>query len=125
MPSVTHVRSPDPSKASGAQTGGMLRANAISGEAKINASIMTAKPHTKSDIHHHGDQDTIIYALRGTGSVVTDQGNTTTRLAPGDFCLIPAGVEHLEQNDTDEEVVWVIHRSGSKADVVNLDNWSA
>ena len=124
MPSITHVRSPDPSQASGAQTGGMTRTNAISGQANINASIMTAKPHTKSDIHHHGDQDTVIYALRGSGSVVTDNGNTTTKLAPGDFCLIPAGVEHVEMNDTDDEVTWIIHRTGSKADVVNLNKWS-
>ncbi|GAM84326.1 hypothetical protein ANO11243_023200 [Dothideomycetidae sp. 11243] len=122
--SITHVRDPDTTHASGAQTGGMIRTAAIHGKASINASIMTAQPRSKSDVHHHGEQDTIIYALRGTGSVVTDGGSTRTDLAPGDFCLIPAGVEHLEMNDTDEEVVWIITRNGSTADVVNKDKWS-
>ena len=92
--------------------------------ASINASIMTAAPHTKSAIHHHGPQDTIIYALKGAGgTVVTDNGKTTTRLRPGDFCLIPAGVEHMEANEGDDEAVWVITRSGEAAQVVNVDGW--
>lgn len=122
---LVHVPSPDTSAPSGGQTPGMLRTNAISGHnSSINASIMTSQPGTKSAIHHHGDQDTIIYALKGRGAVVTDGGSTTTRLNPGDFVLIPKGLEHLEMNDGEEEVVWIITRSGSEADVVNVDGWS-
>ncbi len=44
-------------------------------------------------------------------------------LAPGDFALIPAWIEHQEVNESDEEVVWIITRSGSKPVVVNLNGW--
>lgn len=46
-------------------------------------------------------------------------------LSPGDWALIPAGVEHQEINEGEEEVVWVIVRSpGGVPEVVNLEGWS-
>jgi uncharacterized RmlC-like cupin family protein len=44
-------------------------------------------------------------------------------LAPGDFALIPAWTEHQEVNDGDEEVTWIITRSGGTPVVVNLEGW--
>ncbi|PNS14209.1 hypothetical protein CAC42_6722 [Sphaceloma murrayae] len=121
---VVYVPSPDRSRASGGQTSGMTRTNAISGKASINASIMTAAPHSSSGIHHHGEQDTIIYSLKGRGSVISEGGKKRQDIGPGDFLLIPKGVEHQEVNDSDEEVVWVITRSGTEADVQNVDGWA-
>lgn len=46
-------------------------------------------------------------------------------LAPGDFALIPAFAEHQEVNDGDEEVTWIITRSGRTPVVENLDSWGA
>lgn len=83
---------------------------------------MIAKPRSSSAVHHHGEQDTIVYAVSGHGSIVTT-GNERHDLAPGDFALIPAYVEHQEVNDSDEELVWVITRSGSEPVVVNLKGW--
>ncbi|TKX18435.1 cupin domain-containing protein 8 [Elsinoe australis] len=120
---LVYVPSPDRTAASGGQTSGMTRTNAISGQASINASMMTAAPRTKSGVHHHGEQDTIIYALTPGGSVLTEGGKKRVDLGQGDFCLIPKGVEHQEVNDSDQEVVWVITRSGDSANVVNVDNW--
>jgi len=123
---------------------------------------MTAAPHTSSSVHHHGEQDTIVYAASGHGTIITNStpsvlppsssfsstipdaspndpgapidnahpniqpeapGIVRHRLAPGDFAIIPAWVEHQEVNEGDEEVVWIITRSGGVPQVVNLDGW--
>lgn len=86
---------------------------------------MIAKPHTSSGVHHHGEQDTIVYALCGHGTVVSEGGEERHNLAPGDFALIPAWAEHQEVNDGDEEVTWIITRSGRAPVVENLDRWGA
>ena len=84
---------------------------------------MIAKPHSSSAVHHHGEQDTIVYAVRGHGTVVSEGGKKRQDLSPGDFALIPAYAEHQEVNDGDEEVTWIITRSGRKPVVENLDDW--
>jgi uncharacterized RmlC-like cupin family protein len=86
---------------------------------------MIAQPHTSSAIHHHSTQDTIIYGIRGHGAVISEGGKTRQPIGPGDWALIPAGVEHQEVNDGDEEVVWAITRGGKTAAVENLDGWSS
>jgi len=84
---------------------------------------MIAHPHTASAVHHHGEQDTIVYAASGYGAVVSNNGKTRQELSPGDFALIPAWTEHQEVNDGEEEVTWIITRSGSEPVVVNLEGW--
>lgn len=84
---------------------------------------MLAKPHTASAIHHHGEQDTVVYATSGRGAVISEGGNKRQELGPGDFALIPAFVEHQEVNDGDEDVVWIITRSGRGPIVENLEDW--
>ncbi|EJT98387.1 hypothetical protein DACRYDRAFT_110829 [Dacryopinax primogenitus] len=74
---------------------------------------MTAEPHTRSDVHHHDDQ--------GHGAVLFNNGKERVNINPGDFALNPAGVEHQELNDGEEQVVWLVVRSGSAPKVVNLD----
>ncbi|MCJ1417180.1 hypothetical protein MMC32_003519 [Xylographa parallela] len=107
-----------------AQSSGMTRAAALShASAHLNASLMTAQPHTSSAVHHHGAQDTVVYARSGHGAIVTEGGNKTQPMAPGDFALIPAWEEHQEVNNGDEEVVWAIVRTGREAVVVNLEGW--
>lgn len=66
---------------------------------------MIARPHTSSAIHHHGAEDTVVYAVKGRGSIISDGGKTTQDLEPGDWALIPAWVEHQERNDGDADVV--------------------
>lgn len=84
---------------------------------------MLAKPHSSSAVHHHGDQDTIVYAVRGHGTVISEGGKKRQDLSPGDFALIPAYAEHQEVNDGDEEVTWVITRSGRRPVIENLEGW--
>ncbi|KAI0020305.1 RmlC-like cupin [Xylariomycetidae sp. FL0641] len=109
---------------SGGQTEGMTRQNAIVDKcAGICATRMLAKPHSASAVHHHGAQDTIVYAVRGRGSVVSEGGAKRVDLEAGDYALIPAFMEHQEVNDGDEDVEWTIVRSGRVPDVVNLTGW--
>ncbi|TVY37486.1 hypothetical protein LOCC1_G006194 [Lachnellula occidentalis] len=106
------------------QTEGMIRQGAIIDKSdKICASVMVAKPHTSSAVHHHGEQDTIIYAQSGHGIIISNDGSTRQALHPGDFALIPAWTEHQEANEGDDEVVWIISRSGGSPVVVNLEGW--
>lgn len=51
------------------------------------------------------------------------EGLKKVNLAPGDFALIPAYCEHQEVNEGDEEVEWIITRSGKTPVVVNLEGW--
>ncbi|KAK3674869.1 hypothetical protein LTR78_005213 [Recurvomyces mirabilis] len=110
---------------SGGQTGGIIRQNALVNLTNnICASRMIAKPHSASAIHHHGDQDTVVFAFSGHGTIVSDGGKKRENLAPGDFALIPAFAEHQEVNDGDEDVVWCIVRGpGPQPKVVNIDDW--
>ncbi|KAI1135558.1 RmlC-like cupin [Hypoxylon sp. FL0543] len=111
-------------KQSGGQTEGMIRSNAIVDKSDgICATHMLAKPHSSSAVHHHGAQDTIVHAVKGHGSIVSEGGTKRVDLEPGDFALIPAFMEHQEVNDGDEEVVWTIVRSGRIPEVVNLSGW--
>ena len=82
---------------------------------------MIAKPHSSSAVHHHGEQDTLVYAVRGHSIVVSEGGNKRQDLSPGDFALIPAHADHQGVNDGDEEVTWIITRGGRKPVVENLN----
>ena len=75
---------------SGGQTEGMQRANALVGlTPNICASRMIARPHTASAVHHHGEQDTVVFAFSGHGTIVSEGGNKRQNLSPGDYALIP------------------------------------
>ncbi|RYP78038.1 hypothetical protein DL769_003255 [Monosporascus sp. CRB-8-3] len=109
---------------SGGQTAGMARQNAIVDRCDgLCATRMVAPPRSASAVHHHGPQDTVVYAVAGRGSVVSEAGAKKVDLEPGDYALIPAFAEHQEVNDGDEDVVWVIVRSGRVPEVVNLTGW--
>ena len=109
---------------SGGQTEGMIRQNALANLTDgICASRMIAKPHTESAIHHHDDQDTVVFAFSGHGTIVSEGGKKKERLDPGDYALIPAYAEHQEVNEGDEDVVWCIVRSGREPKVINMGGW--
>ena len=109
---------------SGGQTEGMIRQNALVNLTDgICASRMIAKPHSESAVHHHADEDTVVFAFSGHGTIVSEGGKKKQRLEPGDYALIPAWAEHQEVNESDEDVVWCIVRNGREPKVVNLEGW--
>lgn len=102
----------------------MIRQNALVNLTEgICATRMIAKPHSASAVHHHGEQDTIVFAFSGHGAVVSDGGKKRVELEAGDYCLIPAYAEHQEVNDSDADVIWAIVRSGREPCVVNVEGW--
>ncbi|KAI8629755.1 cupin domain-containing protein [Xylariaceae sp. FL1651] len=106
----------------------MIRQGAVIGKSdKMCATVMLAKPHCSSAVHHHGELETIIYAASGKGILVTNPAGEEQlkrhELSAGDFAFIPAWTEHQEINETDEDVVWVLIRSGPEPIVVYLTGW--
>lgn len=128
-------------KVSGGQTEGMIRMSALTDvsdqicgtctsiqllelrSGTDHLSVMIAKAHTASAVHHHGEEDTIVYAAKGHGAIVSDGGKKRQKLDPGDWALIPAYAEHQEVNDSDEDIIWVIARGGRNPIVENLSGW--
>ena len=106
------------------QTEGMVRKAAFDDQCdSLSASVMLASPHSSSAVHHHGAQDTVVYCARGRGAIVSEGGKKRQVLEKGDFALIPAFAEHQEVNDGDEELEWIITRSGRVPVVENLEQW--
>ncbi|MEW1653904.1 cupin domain-containing protein [Streptomyces sp. NPDC093707] len=125
-----HIRA-DALDGATAQTGGMRRFAAISGQRVGSERIWMGQTHvapaTASANHHHGASETAIYVVKGHPEFVfaDDTGGTREevrlRAAPGDYVFVPPYVPHREENPSpDEEAVVVIARSTQEAVVVNL-----
>ncbi|MER5614948.1 cupin domain-containing protein [Streptomyces sp. NPDC002215] len=114
-----------------AQTGGMRRFAAISGNRVGSRRIWMGQTHvaarTASSNHHHGDSETAIHVVKGHPEFVflDDSSGTAEevriRTSPGDYIFVPPFVPHREENPSAyEEAVVVIARSTQEAIVVNL-----
>ncbi|KAF2709540.1 hypothetical protein K504DRAFT_467506 [Pleomassaria siparia CBS 279.74] len=121
MPAQVQVmRAAELTAANGSPANGMMTIYAFANMSdRFCGSVMIAKPHTASDVHH-GDQDTIFYAANGNGVIVSGpNGSKRQELAPGDFALVPAFAQHQEVNDSDEDVTWIVTRHGKGSSVVH------
>jgi len=112
-----------------AQTGGMLRSAAISGDLVGARELWMGRtvvlPGTSSGDHHHGSSETGIYVVSGNPVFVfrDPESGSLVRLetAPGDYVWVPPYVPHREENPSpDTEAVVVIARSTQEAIVVNV-----
>ena len=112
-----------------AQTGGMLRSAAISGDLVGARELWMGRtvvlPGTSSGDHHHGSSETGIYVVSGNPVFVfrDPESGSLVRLetAPGDYVRVPPHVPHREENPSpDTEAVVVIARSTQEAIVVNV-----
>ena len=109
------------------QTPGMNRAAAITyasaGAQKLWAGTVVVEPNAKTDAHHHGEVETVLYIVRGRARF--RWGNSlefVDEAGPGDFIFVPPWVPHQEINArTDEPCEAVVVRSGQDPVVVNLD----
>ncbi|KAI0160605.1 cupin domain-containing protein [Xylariaceae sp. FL1272] len=125
---VTVVKGTDLEAQRQSKDAAMIRQGALIGKSdRICATVMVAKPHCSSAVHHHGEQETIIYAASGKGILVTNPSDEEepkrTELSAGDFAFIPPWTEHQEINETDEDVVWILIRTGPEPVVVYLTGW--
>ena len=113
-----------------AQTAGMIRAAAISGELTGARSLWMGRtilpPGVSSGDHHHGESETGIYVAAGHPVFIfrdPESGDLVELLTqPGDYVWVPPHVCHREENPSaDAEAVVVIARSTQEAIVVNVD----
>jgi uncharacterized RmlC-like cupin family protein len=72
--------------------------------------------------HHHADQTTMVFILRGVMAFYVRENDeeTTFQAGPGDIAVIPAGVVHREHNPGSEGCVTVVVRDADSPVVVNL-----
>ena len=112
-----------------AQTSGMVRTAAISGDLVDAQSLWMGRtvvlPGASSGDHHHGESETGIYVVSGHPVFVfrDPQSGSLVRLeaSPGDYVWVPPHVPHREENPSpDTEAVVVIARSTQEAIVVNV-----
>ncbi len=112
-----------------AQTSGMIRAAAISGDLVGARSLWMGRtvlpPGASSGDHHHGESETGIFVVSGRPAFVfrDPASGEIVRLEPepGDYVWVPPHVPHREENRSpDAEAVVVIARSTQEAIVVNL-----
>ncbi|ROV94850.1 hypothetical protein VPNG_09286 [Cytospora leucostoma] len=137
----------EPTSDAGATGPRVLRKDAIVGVTdSMCATVLLVKPRSASAIHHHGEQDAIIFAQSGYGVLLVSpslepvkaikagiKGEAPTReeeqarryeLSPGDFAFVPAWTEHQVLNEGDVgDVVWVVTRSGGEPVQVDLVGW--
>jgi uncharacterized RmlC-like cupin family protein len=119
----------DELSAATAQTSGMIRSAAISGELTGARSLWMGRtelpPGVNSGNHHHGESETGIYVVAGTPVFVCRDPATGELIRletkPGDYVWVPPHVPHREQNPSpDELAVVVIARSTQEAIVINV-----
>ncbi len=112
-----------------AQTAGMSRLAALSGDTVGSRAIWMGETHVApwvaSGPHHHGESETGIYVVSGNPEFVysADGHEVRVRTKPGDYIYIPPFVHHIESNaHSNEEAVVVIARTTQEAIVENLDS---
>jgi uncharacterized RmlC-like cupin family protein len=113
-----------------AQTSGMVRSAAISGDLTGAQALWMGRtelpPGVQSGDHHHGESETGIYVASGRPVFVfRDPGSgelVRLETEPGDYVWVPPYVPHREENPSpDESAMVVIARSTQEAIVVNVD----
>jgi uncharacterized RmlC-like cupin family protein len=114
------------------QTSGSLRMSAIAAMQGIVSSlwagIFVVEPFGKTGIHHHGEQDTVVYVLEGEACVRWGNlGEHAVTVSAGDFLHVPSWLPHQELNPSRKNPFrWVVVRSTPEPIVVNLpdDFWT-
>jgi uncharacterized RmlC-like cupin family protein len=113
------------------QTPGSLRMSAIAARNGIASSlwagIFVVEPSGQTGIHHHGEQDTVVYVLEGEARIRWGHsGEHSAAVGAGDFLHVPSWLPHQELNPSEEHPFrWVVVRSTPEPIVVNLpdDFW--
>jgi uncharacterized RmlC-like cupin family protein len=140
MPELSELKAPStisvvhPAELSSAtqQTPGSQRMSAIAAGHGIVSSLwagmFVVEPSAKTGIHHHGDQDTVVYVLEGEACVRWGTfGEHSVVVRAGDFMHVPRWLPHQEFNPSKEHPFrWIVVRSTSEPIVVNLpdDFWT-
>jgi uncharacterized RmlC-like cupin family protein len=109
-----------------AQTSGSLRLAAVTRDHGIDTGLwggmFLVEPDARTGIHHHGEQETVVYVLEGTSLVRWgEHGESEATVNAGDFLHVPAWTPHMEINlSADQPFRWIVVRSTPEPIVVNL-----
>ena len=115
-----------------AQTPGSERRAALARDLGVEtglwSGLFTVQPGAKTAIHHHGEQETIAYVLKGECYVRWgERGEFSAVARQGSFIHVPAWLPHMEINQSlSSPFEWVVVRSTAAPIVVNLpdDYWN-
>ena len=85
--------------------------------------MVTMPPHGKTEPHHHGDVEVVIYMVSGRLRLRWgDQLESIVEAGPGDFLYVPPYAPYQESNPSpDEACTCVVVRSSQASLVVRLD----
>jgi uncharacterized RmlC-like cupin family protein len=133
---IVHPNAFDPGTA---QTPGSQRLAAIARDRGIATGLwggtFLVEAGARTGIHHHGEQETIVYVLEGESlvrwgargaSADHARGESQATVGAGDFLHVPAWTPHMEINLSREKPFrWIVVRSTPQPIVVNLpdDYW--
>jgi uncharacterized RmlC-like cupin family protein len=126
MPELKVVRPPQRDRST-AQTPGMDRAEGIgartTGATAVWAGHVTIAAGVRSAPHHHGDQESGIYIIRGRARFrFGERLEKSVEAGPGDFIFVPPHAVHQEINaSASEPIEMIVVRSGQENVVVNVD----
>jgi uncharacterized RmlC-like cupin family protein len=93
-----------------AQTSGSARLAAVAPEIGIDTTLwggmFKMEPGARTDMHHHGEQQTIAYVLEGACEVRWgERGEYPATARTGDFIHVPAWLPHMEINSSEHATV--------------------
>jgi len=93
------------------------------GAQKIWAGTVTIGPNGKTDPHHHGGLECVIYIVRGRARIRWGEKlEYSAEAGPGDFIFVPPYVPHQEINvASDQPLECVLVRSDHEEVAVSLD----
>ena len=102
-------------------TPGLVRRTAFEGEGHWFGHV-EAEANSMSGWHHHGENTTVGYSLRGSFRVEYGPGGRlSAEVGEGEFFTVPAGVIHREGNPTDQVAEAIIVRFGEGPPVFPAD----
>ena len=72
--------------------------------------------------HHHADNDTFVYVIRGSIKIEFGQGDADSIEArAGDFFLVPSQTVHRETTGSDADLEAIVLRVGGEPEYVSVD----
>ena len=106
----------------GHATPGLTREEAISADG-MWAGFVRTKAGMVSDWHHHSDNASAIFVVRGSLRLEFGPGgHDSVDAGPGDFVHVPKWAIHRELNPDPIESEMVVFRSGEGPLVVNVED---
>jgi quercetin dioxygenase-like cupin family protein len=81
----------------------------VSGSSRAGNSELQVIEMSQIKLHHHDQEDHIVYVARGRGILrMGEKGQETREVKPGDILNLPRGVPHGFEKEGDENLVLLV-----------------